>query len=274
MFSGQASVAEAIAVAASVLASGAAAETFYVDSRNGAPTASSGVLASGAPYTVGVHGTFSRYSPAWTQGGTCGAPEIAPIYPSPGVANGPVGFDSDRAFAEPQSCSGTYPKHASTIEFSLDGGSSWSHVEPVAAGDEAHEWIYSLTGQGSALRIRMTDCIVCFDDNYGMFRVEAAPGAPTAVVAVRVGAQRTSQGVRLRWRTASTAGVLGFHVYRSRGAGRVRASSSLVPAAFLGGGTTFSFVDRRAPAGALVYWIQAVRTSGATTWLPPAHVGR
>ena len=51
---------------------------------------------------------------------------------------------------------------------------------------------------------------------------------PTAVQMRRVTAARSGKNVRLRWRTASEAGTIGFNVFRERAGARVRASQKLI----------------------------------------------
>src|SRR3954463_10154746 len=89
------------AVAGFLAAPGQAAQNLQFDSRG--PDVSSSPLQSGAVYYVRVAGTASIWPRSqWTlQGTTCGAAEAGPMYPSPGVTNGPVGFDADTIFGIP-----------------------------------------------------------------------------------------------------------------------------------------------------------------------------
>ena len=133
-------------------------------------------------YSVTVRGTFSFWSASGWQNDGCGSPEVSPIYQSPATANGRVGADVDTAFAAipgHYTCgllpahlvSGLYSYAGTQVEFSLDGGSNWAHMEPVGPGDETHEYVYSLTGTGSPFGIRLRDSNTT--DNYGKLSVEA-----------------------------------------------------------------------------------------------------
>jgi hypothetical protein len=96
----------------------------------------------------------------------------------------------------------------------------------------------------------------------------------TAVAIVSFTAARTATGARLRWRTGTEADMLGFHVYRSRGAGWTRVDPKLIRARGSVAGARYSLVDRRAPSGKLTYRLQAIGTDGSRTWYGRAIIAR
>jgi hypothetical protein len=99
---------------------------------------------------------------------------------------------------------------------------------------------------------------------------------PLNVVAARVraiSATAAPNGVRVRWRTASEAGIVGFNVYRSVGLHRTRVNSHLLAARGGAGGHAYSYLVRAASRAAR-YWVQAVAADGTRTWFGPARVVR
>jgi hypothetical protein len=95
----------------------------------------------------------------------------------------------------------------------------------------------------------------------------ATPGPPAAVTVTSFAARSTRAGVELRWRTAQEAGLLGFDVYRERGATSVLLKHGRVLARGATAGHGYSFLDRSAPrTGALGYRLQIVRTDGTRSW--------
>jgi hypothetical protein len=85
-------------------------------------------------------------------------------------------------------------------------------------------------------------------------------------------AVRSHHGVALRWRTGTEVDTLGFNVFRQQGARRVRLNRRLLPALGAVAGSSYSFLDRRAPRRAVRYWIQDVDTRGVRTWHGPVRV--
>jgi hypothetical protein len=88
--------------------------------------------------------------------------------------------------------------------------------------------------------------------------------APTAVTLTSFGAERDSQGVLLRWETASEVSVAGFNLYR-RGpfGGWVRENDKVIPPQAGGQmeGALYSFLDSRAFPGWLYeYRLEVVRS--------------
>jgi len=94
--------------------------------------------------------------------------------------------------------------------------------------------------------------------------------APTAVEVKRFGARWRGQAVSVAWRTVSETRLLGFHVYRSTGAGPFRkVTRALIEAKKTGRatGAVYSFVDRTARRGAsYTYRLQLVSTTGKRSW--------
>jgi hypothetical protein len=93
-------------------------------------------------------------------------------------------------------------------------------------------------------------------------------GGPTAVSVVSVAAARRHGVVRLRWRTAREADLLGFDVYRATAHGRIRLNSRLIATGGTAGGRAYSWVDRRPRRGVSRYWLRAVSIRG-TSWIGP-----
>ena len=88
---------------------------------------------------------------------------------------------------------------------------------------------------------------------------------PTAVRLISFTASRVRSGVRLRWRTDSSAHTLGFNVYRERVGKRVRLNSALIRSNGVG-----AWLD---PVPSRNYWLQEVAVDGARIWHGPARVG-
>jgi len=103
--------------------------------------------------------------------------------------------------------------------------------------------------------------------------IDIAVQTPTAVRMRSLSAVRTSRGVSVRWRTASSVDTLGFNVYREHRGQRVRLNRHLIPAASTAAGHRYSFLDRR-PLRSSRYWIQAVGTDGGRSWYGPATAAR
>jgi hypothetical protein len=94
---------------------------------------------------------------------------------------------------------------------------------------------------------------------------------PTAVTIRSFTAKRSKQRLTLRWRTASESALVGFNVYRQRGAARVRLNRAMIAAAgdALGHGYTWR---GRAPSGVNSrFWLQWVRADGTKAWYGPAR---
>jgi hypothetical protein len=114
-------------------------------------------------------------------------------------------------------------------------------------------------------------CTTTLTVNFDDIDVE---GEVLAVTLSSFRAVRSHKGVVLRWRTGTEADTLGFNVFRQRGAGkRVRLNRRLLPALGAVAGSSYSFLDRRAPRHTGVrYWLQDVSTRGVRTWHGPVRV--
>ncbi len=95
--------------------------------------------------------------------------------------------------------------------------------------------------------------------------------SPLAVTLSSFRAVRSHRGVAVRWRTGTEVDTLGFNVFRQQGGKRVRLNRRLLPALGRVAGSSYSFLDRRAPRGAVRYWLQDVSTSGVRTWHGPVR---
>jgi hypothetical protein len=99
---------------------------------------------------------------------------------------------------------------------------------------------------------------------------------PTAVTIAAIRAQHTRSGIRLGWRTASEARLLGFNIYREQKGRLVRLNRTMIPSVFGGtvSGCRYSFLDRSAPSGKrmLRYRLQAVTLDGTRSWIGSATV--
>ena len=89
---------------------------------------------------------------------------------------------------------------------------------------------------------------------------------PTAVAIRSFDARRTGATVVLSWRTASEAGVVGFHLYR----GETRLNRLIIPARHAGKarGAAYSFSAR---AGRGTYRLRVVRADGSSSWRGPVR---
>jgi len=95
---------------------------------------------------------------------------------------------------------------------------------------------------------------------------------PSAVTFRSLSAARSTNGVQVRWSTASEIDTLGFNVYREVNGKRVRANAKLIAGKGRG---LYSFLDRKAPKGKTVrYWIQVVNLDGSRRWHGPARVSQ
>ena len=89
---------------------------------------------------------------------------------------------------------------------------------------------------------------------------------PTAVVVSSLAARRSSGGVDVTWRAGTTAGVLGFNVWRSGAATGTftKLNPTLIPAL----SKTYRYRDATARAGkSYVYKLQLVRPDGTRRWV-------
>jgi hypothetical protein len=145
-------------------------------------------LDAGQPYLMTVSGTYSFWSPitwgTWTGANAtnvcAGTAEELPQTLSTATSNGIVGVDPEYFFALPSGaslCPGPTPAHATNLQISLDGGSTFTHLEPINSDfNAAHSYQYLVVGLGApaAIGFRLEDPRVS-KDNYGvlMATVEA-----------------------------------------------------------------------------------------------------
>ncbi len=151
-------------------------ESFFYNTEK--PSASSKkVLTQGSTYRVTLAGTYSMWvKEQWTDAGVCirGDYEIAPIFPTVGKVNGPVGADAYARFARPfyGPCATTYEpgETVSQIQFSSDGGATYKLAVPYSAQyRQDHTYTYVVNGHGYPLFIRLDDGVL--EDNYGQILV-------------------------------------------------------------------------------------------------------
>ncbi len=150
-------------------------ETLYLDMHvgDGGPVIGTQPLESGKTYFIQVSGTWSAwYSSLWSS--YCGPAEDGPVTPSPNVQNGKVGVDVAYVFAAPRGkywCerSDSPPWKHGKFEISLNGGASWSKVDPIGNTYSAnHVYYYMVVGQGLPPRFRLPDSSY---DNYGVLTI-------------------------------------------------------------------------------------------------------
>lgn len=150
-------------------------------------TSSTATLLQGRNYIITITGTYSLWAPfmwgEWTGDGTTntceGKPEQQPMFLSPDRENGPTSHDAEYFYAYPRyTWYGENTCMTGDLRFgrsyslmmSVDGGRSFSHVEPVgSAFNQSHEYQYRLVGQGHPLEVKRSD--VLYTDNNGMLKI-------------------------------------------------------------------------------------------------------
>ncbi len=176
-------------------------------------------LDAGQPYLLTISGTYSFWTPSrW--GSVCaGTPEAAPQIPSPATTNGPVGVDPEYAFAVPSGsglCPAPTPAHVINLQISLDGGSTFTHLEPIISDFNAsHSYQYLVVGLGvpAAIGFQLLDGATT--DNYGVLTatVEAtdAGAFATGGGTVDVGGGEANFGFVGRKHKGKLQGSLEYH---------------------------------------------------------------
>ena len=171
-----------------------------------------------------------------------------------------------------------------TSAVSLTAGTYWVSVQARQDFGTVGQWFWHnrtvMSNQGSAWQNpggafgtgcttwgRKTVCLPSQTHPDQVFRLNGTT-VPTAVRITAFGASSTARGVRLRWTSASTTDVLGFEVWRQRGAGPLRkANAKLIAAKPSGHASRYSFLDVNAAPGNLYrYRLQVVTLSGARYW--------
>jgi len=176
----------AAAVAAALVSpAAAAAEDLTLDTHNASAdgnikaVTTSAPLAAGQPYTITVQGTYSNVSARrWTVPLVCGTPEAAPMFPSPGIENGPVGFDAMVAFARTQpvamGCSSMPFAH---YRFKINLGNGYLSYVPVTGQPTEprpdHRYTFAVVGRGANASFRLNDTPAY--DNYGILQISVNP---------------------------------------------------------------------------------------------------
>lgn len=102
------------------------------------------------------------------------------------------------------------------------------------------------------------------------YTVTIAGLTPTAVQVQSFTAAPAAKGIRLRWRTASEAGLLGFNVYRGTAAQARKINHSLIPAKGSLSGRSYTWLHRGAKKGSR-YRLQVVNTDGSRRWAGAAR---
>ena len=156
------------------------AEELWLDSQSGTPLRSETVLKKGKPYRITMKGTYTVWKTLAPLGTKSGKAEPAPQFASPKGAAKEAGWDPEFLFAWPKSSgqeksSDPSPRRLSTLEVSLDGGKTWKHPSSTAAFNATdHEYTYALSGEDSALQVRLVDNL--YGDNSGRVRIYVQPG--------------------------------------------------------------------------------------------------
>ena len=149
---------------------GVTVETVFYDTPNAnTPLTMSTTLESGNSYVLVAEGTYSL----WNEALGVGSPEADAQFPgsTSGRVSTQVGLDMDTIFARPTDKTDPLG-HSVLWTFSLDGGSTFAHVEPEGGPYSAplvgHLYRYNLTGQGHPLVIKLND--INPPDNYGKMK--------------------------------------------------------------------------------------------------------
>lgn len=153
----------------SVLVETVAIDTWAPSGSIAGPYFTTNVLAAGSIYEFTVVGTHSFWETgAWTT--DCPHAEPNPAFPSPGTVNGQTAADPEYRFAQPPCVDDDPPVHQDLhFQFSLDGGATYAHVEPVdPMFNPDHTYTYRVMGQGERAAFRFVDGRI--NDNYGVFR--------------------------------------------------------------------------------------------------------
>lgn len=129
------------------------------------------ILTAGEIYCIEAQGTYSIWPPYdWTA--PCGAPESAPLFPSPaGFRTGSVGFDMEHYFSGPDlpRCSLAFPGKSDRIQFSLDNGLTWFFPVTSTPYNLNHIYYYEIIGRGFPIGVRQSDFATA--DDYGIIRL-------------------------------------------------------------------------------------------------------
>ena len=144
-------------------------ETFTLDAhepgaRNAStPRSTNDVLPAGIRYIAIVRGTYSKWRASqWTD--SCGAPEAAPIFASPGTVNGPAGLDAETAFGTIHPAGSdceSLPSHRRRGFYLRADQGPFGHQEPIGGAvsrpSADHSYSYGLVGTDQAASFRLID---------------------------------------------------------------------------------------------------------------------
>jgi hypothetical protein len=179
----------------------ASAATVDLDTHSTAPGSYAGpvvlpAIAAGDRQIAQVQGTMSLWARnSWSspRAAVCGPATVSPIFPSPGVANGPAGVDADRRFGplifkDKTTCDG---KVSRARNFELTTGGTFAKGTPLPSSDPAtHTYQYALVGTGAPAQFRFYDPTSY--DNYGILRITTR--AATGSDCVGIGAAQLGFG--------------------------------------------------------------------------------
>jgi hypothetical protein len=150
------------------------------------PATTGEALANGGYYVAQARGTFSRYLPRLMRNETlpgirrCGTPEAAPLIPSPGKPDSPVGIDPEWAFSYvvndlgPGSCPSPVIRPIGAFE--INTGDGFIRIPAVNRGTgprSDHSYTYLLQGIGRPVSFRYLDNPLA--DNNGVIAITVRP---------------------------------------------------------------------------------------------------
>ena len=150
-------------------------EEIWLDTTSGDPVVAKDILYAGQTYRVTLQGTFNVWPNPSSIGSHSGASEAAPMWPTPGKDNGPVGLDPEFAFAWPpdselENSATSGPQRVSSVQISLDAGATWSHPDNAQPYDPTrHAYHYEVVGAEHPLQVRFVDAV--HQDDYGRLRI-------------------------------------------------------------------------------------------------------
>jgi hypothetical protein len=140
-------------------------------------------------------------------------------------------------------------------------------TSPLADGASMDVFLLGVQQRGSEM---FAVCAEALPTGGGCFNYTASGAPPTAVAVVSAAAVRTSRGVSVRWRTRNEIDLLGFRVYRLGSAKRVLLTHDVLFAQPRSEGSSYTYLDRRAPRqGDVSYLLEALHLDGTHTWLGP-----